>query len=214
MVKKTTWTKKKTTRKTTKKTPEKNVTVIVPPKPEDFWPIESQEDIDYNTKYQQLKQLVQRWVTNKSLIAKTLWIDRTTVYVWIRRLWQEYSEVVDSTDKKKEFWKMIDQIDVIFYSIWKEIQSWNMSEERKISALVNAMQPLRFKAELMWLNRSADALLAAAQTNNFYQINNSVYTYYASLLWWKPEDIEKLLSEWKDLPNWMSIEEITWIKPI
>lgn len=192
---------------------EKNLEIIQKSK-EDLENLEDKFDNENEKKYNQVKLLIQRWVNSKTLLSKTVWVHRDTVYKWIDKIQLEFAEKASSMNKDTEVWKMIEQLDMCFYEIWKEIINSNLSENRKISAIVSALQPLKLKWDILWLFKTDPFTWKPLDVSNVYQINNNVYNYFASLMWWTPEEVEKALQEWKKLPVWISIEELSWIKPI
>lgn len=192
---------------------EKNLEIIQKSQ-EDLVNLENEFDNENEKKYNQVKLLIQRWVNSKTLLAKTVWVERMTIHRWFNKIQLEFAETASSMNKETEVWKMIEQLDMCFYEIWKEIINSNLSENRKISAIVSALQPLKLKWDVLWLFKTDPFTWKPLDVSNVYQINNNVYNYFASLMWWTPEEVEKALKEWKTLPVWKSIEELSWIKPI
>jgi len=159
---------------------------------------------DKDKKYSQMKTLIQRWVTSVSLLAKTIWVDRWTIYNRKESLNKEYEILARWLWKHSEMWKMLEQLDMMIYWIWKEINTWNMTEKDKVYAIVQSLAPLKMKAEIFWFLKWKDPFVWIDKTQNLTQINTNIYNYYTQLLWWDKEKVKWMLS----------IEEITWIKPI
>lgn len=105
--------------------------------------------------YDSYKNLRLRWVNASSIIAKTLWISGRTVSRYHKKWKAELQETVTELNRQSEAQKMLQQMDIIINQIWSTIISENMAGRDKIQALNHLCVPIKFKAEMMGIDKNS-----------------------------------------------------------
>ena len=164
-------------------------------------------------KYSQMRKLVLMWVSNKSQIAQTIWISRNTVYNWLNYLNIEFSNKISESNRISELWKIMAELDLVNQEAWKMLKDWDdkSSSNIKKNAVSIMLQVIKMKADLMWFSKDYWMFLIQSSNIDHREINMNIYNYYAELLWWSAEELEKRLKNWEWLIWWKTIAEIVWI---
>jgi len=209
------WKKPKIENKKTKKLTKKQQELVLKKIEKEKQDKEELEKQTTEKKIEQMRNLMLRWVVSKGLLAKTLWVSRPTIYAWYDKIQDEFAKYTDSLQKKTEFGKLLDQLDMSFQKIWSEIMNSNMKEMQKVAAINTWLAPLRLKAELLWFMKGNDPFSWIDKTKDLVQVNQNIYNYYAWLMWWDENGIMKAMANWKIWKDKVKmIEDISWIKPI
>lgn len=105
--------------------------------------------------YDSYKNLRLRGVNSSSIIAKTLWISVRTVSRYHQKWKVELSQTATELNRQSEAQKILQQLDIIINQIWSTIITENMIGKDKIQALNYLLVPLKYKAEIMGVDRNA-----------------------------------------------------------
>ncbi len=150
--------------------------------------------------YDNYKNLRLRWVNSNSVISKTIWVSPRTVIRYWKRWKNELLQKINNTDKEFEVQKILEQIDTIYSQCWNAILKDNLVWKDKISAISSTLQPLKLKAEILWLDKWNFSFTNNGNNANLYDpiMNKDLCDYFN-------EKIEEYN---------IDVVEMTWIKPI
>ena len=145
--------------------------------------------------WEQFKSLTYRWISNISLIARTIWVERNTIYKWKKKLINHHQELMTNLEVNSEFIKILEQCDLLSQSIWHEIISWDLNSKQKVDALTKVLSPLRMKAEMMWFLKWDQFIFHNSFKPVHYEYDQRVYDYYTDLIEWNLKDWKKTIAE-------------------
>lgn len=98
--------------------------------------------------FSKMRSLINRGVSSKALLARTLGVNRKTIYKWMRRYELEQRRRDDDRDFRVDRMLIYDRIEEIMVVCWQLISAPDISNQHKISLVHSVVRLIDLQARI------------------------------------------------------------------